>query len=166
MKMSYCHDPACERHMISLEEFLSRAKRLPNGCMEWPHRFGRYGGIAGHGRKWLAHRLSETLARGPVPAHLEVMHSCDYGLCVNPDHLSRGTHTDNMRDMLRKGRGKSLPGSLNPAAKLTLIQVAEIRRLYVRGSSTFGQRPLARRYGVAQATIRDIVNGSHWREAA
>lgn len=35
----------------------------------------------------------------------------------------------------------------------------EIRRLYVRGSSEFGTYGLAKKFGVAQVTIRRIING-------
>jgi hypothetical protein len=32
------------------------------------------------------------------------MHSCDFRRCWNPEHLSLGTHAENMQDMIRKGR--------------------------------------------------------------
>lgn len=47
---------------------------------------------------------------GPVPEGLELLHSCDQSSCLNPLHLSEGTHTKNVRDSWSRGnrkRGKS-----------------------------------------------------------
>ncbi len=38
------------------------------------------------------------------PDGLDVLHACDMPCCINPDHLSPGTHSENMADMSRKGR--------------------------------------------------------------
>lgn len=72
-----------------------------NGCVEW------VGSTDGHGygqinyrrRVLKAYRVSFELARGPVPAGLELDHLCRNPLCINPDHLEPVTHAENMRRM-------------------------------------------------------------------
>lgn len=91
--------------------FWSRVdKGSESECWLWTgrvtsHAWGEYG------RFWVtdvgyvrAHRYSYELVNGPLPDGLFVMHACDNPRCVNPAHLSTGTHTDNMRDMATKGR--------------------------------------------------------------
>jgi len=82
-----------------------------------------------------AHRQSYREYRGEIPAGLHVLHHCDIPLCVNPDHLFLGTHTDNMRDKIAKGRGnypKKLP---RPTRKWHTPKIYEFRISRLREAS-------------------------------
>ena len=91
------------------ERFWARVKKTEE-CWIWTGNIARgYGQISqkvnGSWRIRRAHRISFEMASGqPIPEGMEVMHSCDNPSCVNPAHLSLGTHFDNMRDMAAKGR--------------------------------------------------------------
>lgn len=86
---------------------------LENDCWMWA---GKSFTKAGYGRVVFRfagsrrlkavypHRLAYAIFKGPIPEGYVVMHSCDNPSCCNPNHLSVGTHTDNMQDCISKGR--------------------------------------------------------------
>jgi HNH endonuclease len=148
------------------ERFEEKFIPEPNsGCWIWTASINRlgYGTVAHKGKIWKAHRVSWDLYTGVIPEGMSVLHKCDNRLCVNPDHLFLGDQTDNMRDMVAKGRGKtpSLRGEKNPMSKLTAASVSEIR-LRVKSGAT--QKSLCPVYGVAPMTISRVVRGETWKE--
>ena len=78
----------------------------PSECVLWcGHVSGDgYGQFTIRGRKYGAHRVSYELSNGPIPDGRCVMHKCDVPTCVNPRHLSLGTHADNSHDCVAKKR--------------------------------------------------------------
>jgi len=110
------------------------------------------------GKRWYAHRLAYTQAFGPVPARMEVLHTCDNPPCVNPEHLFLGTQADNMADMSQKGRRTR--GSTHGMAKLTEADVVQIRALASSGETLSA---LASRFGVHFGTISKVVIRRSWR---
>jgi hypothetical protein len=140
-------------------------ERGPDECWPWlAYRAGRgYGkfGIS-YGVMVLAHRLAYEFRVGKIPAGLFVCHHCDNPPCCNPRHLYAGTHQDNVRDMVSRGRGHGpgLRGEDVGRAILTEAQVVQIREGYTgrRGE----QSDLARKYGVTPGAIWRIVHRRNW----
>lgn len=60
--------------------------------------------VADPRRKRPVHCLSYELHNGPIPDGLVVRHGCDRPRCINPEHLSIGTHADNAMDRVLRGR--------------------------------------------------------------
>lgn len=104
------------------------------------------------------HVWSFIAFKGEIKEGEQVLHRCDYKPCWNPDHLFGGTPADNIHDMDVKGRRKNWypSGEINPAAKLTAIQVQEIRE--AQGA----QKDIADNYGVSKSLIWAIKNGKVW----
>lgn len=85
-------------------------------------------------------------------------HTCPNKHCVNPAHLYWGTPQDNSNDSIKFGT--QVFGERCPRAKLTEIQVKEIRAKYPNGNIT--QRQLSIEYGVNTSAINNILNGRRW----
>lgn len=138
------------------------SREHPEGCWVWIANKNNKGyGLfrarrLGFYEKVLAHRLSFMDAFGPIPKGGCILHKCDNPSCVNPAHLSLGTHAQNMSDMFSKGRAK--PGRTG-RNRLTQADVDEIRRLRSGGETCIA---LAKRFRVHPQTISDIARRVTW----
>lgn len=100
-----------------------------------------------------AHRVAYVLAKGDIPQGRVVMHSCDVRNCVNPDHLTLGDQSENVRDAAAKGHYCGSRSARPSLQKITDAQVREIR------ASQDACVSLAKRYGVTKTTISLIRRG-------
>jgi hypothetical protein len=138
--------------------------RETSDCWEWQGTVmaNGYGTIGTENRKKkLAHRLSYEMHHGPIPSGMLVMHSCDNKRCVNPAHLSIGSHKDNSQDMAKKGRWKNVPfiGASHPRATLSELTVQRIRM--ARGF--LGAKKLAELIGKNANTVASALYGYGWK---
>lgn len=118
-------------------------------CWRWRHRLTRdgYGALLRKRHPYSAHRYAYAQVYGEA-GELHVMHTCDNKWCVNPAHLRAGTRSENMQDMLSKGRWRK--PDHDSRAKLRAYQVREIR---ASDRTVLG---LSREYRVSPRTIRDV----------
>ena len=136
------------------EWILSISIKEPSGCIKWTRGCTRsgYGHLRYKGGTVYAHRIVlEATSGAPLPG-MEARHSCDNPNCVNPDHLTWGSSSDNKRDFHKRGRRHC-------KLKLTEEQVSVIKSELAAGTDV---PVLAEEYGVHQATISDIKSGRHW----
>ena len=140
--------------------------RGPGGCWNFVGSTGaRSSGLRGsvriHGKSWNVTRVAYALHHGRTPRGLWVLHSCDNAACINPDHLHLGTAADNSAECVARGRHRSGARKADAcsSAKLSWVEVRAIRRMHRRGWSTYR---LATRYGMARATIGQVVRGKTW----
>lgn len=126
----------------------------PSSCWPWvgPVDQQGYGVTAA---STLAHRAVWRQATGlSIPRGLVIRHTCDNRRCCNPAHLLLGTHADNVKD--RVERGRSARGETHGRAKLDSAQALAI----YNSQETAAQ--LARDYGLDASTVRAIKRGETW----
>jgi hypothetical protein len=160
MRLRFCSQ-RCSQKAVSYERdtFLKYVVHQER-CWGWtgPLTDKGYGIVQVKGRKIGAHRLSYEYFKGPIPDGLHVLHSCDNPPCVNPDHLSVGTHQQNMREAKERKRFNNPGGEVHPSAKLTTPQAREVLDHPDVPGSYF-----ARKFGVSKSTIYAIRNGDNWK---
>lgn len=125
-------------------------------CLEWTggrykHGYGAFND--GTGIKPVS-KVAWEQVNGPVPDGLEVRHLCGNPPCFLIEHLTLGTHAENMQDMVVHGR--STRGDRQPNAVLTSEDVVAIR------DDQRAQAVIAADYGVSRQTISDIKRRKSW----
>lgn len=162
MALRYCSHQCyfVARRSDPVGKYWAKVERGP-GCWLWrgPTSHG-YGRVRFQGNFRFAHRVAFELATGIDPHGSVVMHSCDNPLCVNPDHLTLGTQTQNIADMDAKGRRRAAKGERNGSARLTEDQVRAIR------SDGRSADVIAEGYPVTVSGIHAIRNGRTWKHLA
>jgi hypothetical protein len=129
-----------------------------------------YARVRHEGKSVLAHRLAYCLHHEiPLSAIADqvIRHKCDNPPCINPLHLESGTHADNTRDKIERGRqarwhGKRR-GEANPKCKLTKSDVDAILTRYAPYCKKNGLTAIAREYGMSRNTMKDVVYRRTWK---
>jgi hypothetical protein len=148
--------------MQSRFQFLIEAVKAHHSdeCLVWPYArvSAGYGNIKHKGRYMSVHRLAYSIFVRRIRVNKLIRHSCDNPPCFNPRHLLSGTHRQNSREMVERGR--SSRGVGRPAAKLTDAKVRKIRMLRCDG---FKLAELAKMFKVSYFAIEQVLNGKRWK---
>jgi hypothetical protein len=150
---------------LTKERMIERRFITPEGC--W---------IIPGSKSYFHHRRAWVLWNGPIAPKMMVCHKCDNPICFNvEEHLFLGTNSDNVQDMIMKGRSNFSPipqpsykqrarGEHNggwkrygPEHRVTSEQVLKIYQ------DTRSQRTIAKSYGISQALVSHIKCGRLWR---
>jgi len=132
-------------------------------------------------KHYLTHRLSYEIANNVILEPNDIiLHSCDVRNCVNPLHLNKGTHKDNVKDKVNKNRqakGKENGRYLNgyySKYNSTEKPKADFKELYSRSLTKEqvillkqaiadrGNSPLieiSKQFNVQYQTVRDLNIG-------
>lgn len=125
-----------------------------SNCINSTHALtSGYGTIYYKGRFEKHHRVAYAEHHGIDISELAgyfILHSCDNRACINPEHLRKGTHTENMQDVVVR---KSCEGrKLARPRRLSMVAILSIR------VSPLGHPELAALHGVSKRTIQCVVS--------
>lgn len=132
-------------------------KNLETDCLEWigcKDKLG-YGVLSLNNKSYLAHRVAYLSFKGEIPEGLVLDHLCRNASCLNIDHLEAVTQKVNME------RAHVVCGEKHSHAKLTQVQVDEIRNKYK--TSQYTQSDLGKEYGIGQDQVSRILNMKRWK---
>lgn len=143
-------------------------------CWRWIGSIGTdgYGKAKRLGKTIRAHRLVYSVFCGEIPAGHFVCHSCDNPLCVNPEHLWVGTHTENELDKTIKGRRSPSPSVSHPESLLrgerhhkSKLTADLVEKIYLLGIENIPAEMIKKQLSlnIDKTSIQRIVSGTSWR---
>ena len=174
------------------ERFWAKVEKLGNesGCWLWvgycdASGYGRFGMKRG---LYMVHRVSFWIAFDIQDAL--VLHRCDTPGCVNPSHLFSGTQSENVHDMIAKGRRVKCFGEMNGSVKhpervprgdthparlrpermargenqgSAILNEEKVRCMRsIRATQKISLVKLATLFGVARETARNVLKMKTW----
>ena len=141
-------------------------KRSVDECWNWKagldgNGYGRFK-IASY---WTtrANRVALASSTMQEPKGKLALHHCDNPACCNPAHLYWGTHADNAKDKVTRGRAYSgdQSGANNGAAKLNEEQVALVVQRLKDG---WNNKQIAADLPITHSMVSKIRLGEFWAE--
>lgn len=130
-------------------------KITESGCWIWmgsmdTQGYGQIRRGSRPGKLRYTHRVMSDAVEGK-----EAMHICDIPACCNPTHIVLGSHSDNMQDMIRKGRGvHKQPTGEN--SKMTMFKDSVIEAIK---NSTTTRAETAKTYGCSTSLVAKVKRG-------
>lgn len=109
-------------------------------------------------KSWSVHKFVCLAFFGPKPKRLEINHKDGNKLNNAISNLEYVTRSENLKHAYNLGLLKPKVGSSNGMAKLTEDQVIEIREHAANNGRYYGRKELAKKYGVSECTIKEVVN--------
>jgi hypothetical protein len=138
--------------------------RKTETCWIW-EGFVHHGGYSRVSTTWRGckfqfrvHRYMWTLENQIDPGIFIICHACDNPICVNPEHLFLGTHADNAKDKVKKGRVPTVIGRV----KLSFDIAEKIRKDRQENGTTY--KVFCERYNISKGHVSDIINNRIWTE--
>lgn len=129
--------------------------------------YGRFAWVSGCPEGWpqfcQAHRVAWVLSGRPLAPEQRLLHRCDTPRCCNPRHLRPGTQTENVADMMAKGRHAR--GESRRQRAYQRLSWPKARQIRARFAARATKKGLAREYGVSDTQIRNVITERSWPTA-
>ena len=140
---------------------LSRSIQRDNGCIEYgggnlKHKYGLISITLEGWRMVVPASRAMYMATNlcfELPRETVIRHKCDNPCCVNIEHLEAGTHKDNARDKIERGKIQKTRKPMTRQCKLTDEQVKDIK------SCKQSQQWYADEYNITKCYVYKLQSG-------